>query len=211
MECGIRKHLYELIMIIFSDTGCWPALGNTHIMKLFWRREESLECLDLAFWRLFSVKGFQVKLIFHWKIIHLFSHNRALLHLLLFFFFFWLSCVTCVVWPGMGQWPLCWKHGVTRPSGKSPFASLVPHHWHPNHWRAPWLLSTSTSWVQPSVPMFILPVWEQSFATHSSLNMKVKFQGPPSTKYFSCLHMNSASVWIHFCKIEFSLIAPSLL
>lgn len=85
MECGIRKHLYELIMIILSDAGCWPALGNTHIMKLFRRREESLECLDLAFWRLFSVKGFQMKLIFHWKIIHLFSHNRALLHFLLFF------------------------------------------------------------------------------------------------------------------------------
>ena len=208
MECGIRKHLYELIMIILSDAGCWPALGNTHIMKLFRRREESLECLDLAFWRLFSVKGFQVKLTFHWKIIHLFPHNRALLHFLLFFLA--KLCDMCGLTRD-GTVTLCWKRGVTGPSGKSPFASLVPHHWHPNHWRAPWLLSTSTSWVQPSIPRFILPVWEQSFGTHSSLNMKVKFQGLPSTKYFSCLHMNSASVWFHFCKIEFSLIAPSLL
>ena len=82
MECGIRKHLYELIVIVPSDAGCWPALGNTH-MKLFWRRQESSDCLDLEFWRLFSVKGIQVKLIFHWKIIHLFSHNHAPLHLFL--------------------------------------------------------------------------------------------------------------------------------
>lgn len=114
MECGIRKHLYELIMIILSDAGCWPALGNAHIMKLFQRREESLECLDLACWRLLSVKGFQVKLIFHWKITHLFSHNHALLHLLLFFLA--KLCDTCGLTRDGAVTPLleAWSHWTIR-------------------------------------------------------------------------------------------------
>lgn len=129
MECGIRKHLYELIMIILSDAGCWPALGNTH-MKLFRRRQESLECLDLEYWRLFSVKGIQVKLIFHWKIIHLFSHNHALLHLLLLLCFLAKLCNMCGLTRDGMVIPLleAWSHWTIRKvpvciSSSSPFIS----------------------------------------------------------------------------------------
>ena len=136
-------------------------------MKLFQGKEEFLECLNLAFWRHFSVKGIQVKLLFRWIIIHSLSHTHTRLHL---------------------QFLTVDTHTTKQPLGLRAEDQLLGSH--PLSWQS-----------------FLPCENSQSSATHSFLNIKVKFQGPPSTKYFSCLHINLASFWSHSFLQKLNLVA----